>query len=59
MVNDSLDLDAVASGDVGDGPASLLANAILSRAQQGEQSGEGTTVDNDLGLNVITGNYGK
>jgi len=53
-VNDSLDLSGVASSNVADGPASLLADAILSGAQKGEQSGKSTAVDDDLGLDVVS-----
>ncbi len=53
-IDDGLDLGRVAGGDVGYSPASLLADAVLGRAQQREQGGQCTTVDNDLGLNIIS-----
>lgn len=55
VVNDGLDLNAVASSDVGDGPASLLTDTILSRAEQRQESGKSTAVDDELGLDIITG----
>jgi len=54
-VDDGLDLRGVASGHVGDGPARLLADTILSGAQQRKQSGERSAVDDNLGLDVVTG----
>ena len=55
-VNDSLDLCGIASGDIRYGPTSLLPNPVFLRAQQSQQGRQCTTVDNDLRLQVVTGN---
>lgn len=54
-IDDSLDLRRVSSGDVGDGPAGLFPDTILSGAEKGKQGRECAAVNDDLGLNVVTG----
>jgi hypothetical protein len=46
----------IAGSDVGYGPAGLLPDALLGRGQQGQQAGQGTTVDNHLYKHIIV-NY--
>lgn len=53
--DDGLDLLLVSGGDVGDGPARLLADALLGRAQQVEQPRQRIEVDDHLRLKVIAG----
>lgn len=55
-INDSLDLSGVASGDVGNSPAGLLADSVLARAQEREESWQGTAINDDLCLDIITSN---
>ncbi|RUP48203.1 hypothetical protein BC936DRAFT_144843 [Jimgerdemannia flammicorona] len=53
-VNDRLDLRGIAGSDVGDSPAGLLADTVLGAREKAEEGGKGTTVDDDLGLNIVT-----
>lgn len=41
--------------DVGDGPTSFLSDTLLGRRQQSQQSGKGTGSDNNLSLEIVTG----
>ena len=52
-IDNRLNLRRVAGSNVGNRPASLLADTILGGAQQREQARECATVDDDLGLNII------
>ena len=53
-IDDRLDLVLGASGDVGDGPAGLLLDALLLRGlEQVQEAGEGAAADDDLGLHVV------
>ena len=54
-INDGLDLHRRTGSDVGDGPASLLADAIFRRGEKAEKSGQGAGGDDDLGLEIVTG----
>jgi len=55
-VDDGLDLLRRSSGDVRDGPASFLADTFFGRREEGEKSGESSGSENDLSLEVVTGN---
>jgi hypothetical protein len=52
-VNDRLDLVAVSSSDIGDCPASFFANGLFRAGEKTQQGRKGTTVNDDLGLNVV------
>lgn len=56
VVDNGLDLNAVASSDVGNRPARLLADAVLGRAEQRQEGGQGAAVDDELGLDIVTSN---
>lgn len=56
-VDDSLDLLPVSGRDVGDGPAGLLADALLVGVQQVEQAREDRAVQNHLGEKEVTSNH--
>lgn len=49
-----LDLRPVAGGDVGDGPARLLADRLLGGGQQVVQAGQRRAVQDHLGLSVVS-----
>lgn len=53
-VDDGLDLMRGAGGDVGDGPARLLADRVLWRGEEREEGRKGARGDHDLGLKVVT-----
>lgn len=54
-VNDSLDLVGRASGDVRDGPAGLFPDTVLRGGKQAEERGESSRRDDNLGLEVVSG----
>jgi hypothetical protein len=54
-IDDGLDLQGTAGRDVGDRPASLLADTLLGRRQERQKRGESTGRDDNLSLEVVTG----
>lgn len=54
-IDDSLNLHGRSSSNVGNGPTSFLPDSILRRGQQAKQSWEGARRDDNLGLEIITG----
>lgn len=54
-INDGLDLTRATSSDVGNGPASFLSNALFGRGKKRKQGRKRTRSDNNLSLEVITG----
>merc|ERR1719433_2548175 len=55
MVDDLLNLRSVACRDVGDGPATLLPDALLRVGQERIQRGQHSTLKHRLSLLVVAG----
>jgi len=55
-IDDGLYLHWATGGNVRDGPTGFFPDTVLGRRQQGQQSWKGTGGNDDLGLQVISGN---
>jgi len=54
-IDDGLNLLRRSSGDVGNGPASFLANTFFGGREEGEKCRKSSGSENDLSLEVVTG----